>query len=198
MPCLLILIAAMLAIALVAALFSFALGATRMETFWISIAAPVIAVVGSEVYARMINRLGRRVRVLDLASSIRGAAAWGLDGSRMRIEKPGSALFIDFEKVALPSGPESLRMAIYKESCSPREFGGALDALRAIGIDSKVGADVRGRERIVVECGLDVLKAARAARAVLTEAWGVDIEEHLRVWHKGPFPYRPEKLDSVS
>ena len=190
MACFLIWIAGL---SIVLVLFGFALAAKGVPCFWISMAAIVVAAIGFEFYCRVLKRLGLRVRVLDLTSCIRGAAAMGLDGSRMRIEKPGSAFFIDFEKVVPFSGPEALRMVIYKESCSPREFSGAQEALRALGVDFKVGAD-----RLVVECGLDVLKAARAARAVLTEAWGVDIEERLRVWHKGPFPYRPEKLKSVS
>ena len=168
-----------------------------MNCFWISLAVIVVALLGFEIYCRVLKRLGLRVRVLDLTPCIRGAAAMGLDGSRMRIERPGAAFYIDFEKVASPSGPESLRMVIYKESCTPSEFSGAQESLQAVGIDFAIGADVRGRERIVVECGLDVLRAARASRAVLVDAWGVDIEQRLRVWHKGSFPYRREKLESL-
>jgi|WetSurMetagenome_2_1015567.scaffolds.fasta_scaffold57491_2 hypothetical protein len=150
-----------------------------------------------EVYCRWLKRRGGRVVITELVPYIRGAAAMGLDGSRMRIEREGSDYFIDFEKIAPPSGPEGLRMVVYEQSCSPQEFKAVEIALQEVGVLSFNREDRSGRKCIVVNCGMDVLLAARAVRALWVKAWGFGMDEKVRVWNKGPFPYRAENLKKV-
>ena len=169
-----------------------------MFGFWISVAVIATALVVFELYGRLLKRRGHLVGIVELVPYIKGVAAMGLDGSRMRVERPGSAYFIDFEKVAPPSGPEGLRMVVYEKACSAQEFLRVKEALSAVNAGFTTRNDASRGACVVVNIGMDGVFGARAARAVLAQAWGIGLDEKVRVWNKGRFLWQPEKVKLVS
>jgi len=146
--------------------------------------------VGLMVLGRVVNQIiGRRTTVGDFGCLMQWPMSRGLDGSRVWLRRPGTQYRLDFEKYIPPvPGKTRWEMVLESRHCSRSEFRAAQEALERRHIDFDLQHDlIAGTNRLVVQCGPDTIQATLAARAVLTEGFGLKLHDEIRACYSGHF-----------
>jgi len=140
------------------------------------------------VWLKVINRVGCRTTVADAGRFLQWPMSRGLDGSKVRLRRPGTKYRLDFEKHIPADGKTRFQMVLDSRRCSASEFQAAQEALRQREIEFSIEPDpIAWVDRLIVQFGPDVERAALSACAVFTEGFGLDLDDAIRASHWGYF-----------
>ena len=164
-----------------------------MFSYWHLILVALALLIAFEAFCRFLNWHGTRMCVREILHPIRFSLERGMAGSRMWIKDTRSHLRVEFQKTIPQPGRARFVMEVDSRRCSPSQFRAAQESLASRGIvftlarESHCGAG--GADRIFVDCGPDEMKATRAAKAVLTMAFGLEEDSQVRACFSGRFDY---------
>jgi len=122
----------------------------------------------------------------------------GMHKTRFRILDPATGRHLWFVKLTPTMrkyGPTRFFLRLTPDGCSSEEFARAQQALRNAGIEYYLTSEHAPSPRtIVVHCDMDVDKAVRAARCIMTGVFGLCDSDLLRYGIYGPTDRRHDRI----